>query len=151
MTTCNSASPRRLELYLQWAILPYFAFMKPLRRLLERLARPAEEIRAENLQAWASSVPDVVHIVEARARCRTKVAGVIRNVRIDPRTGTGSIEATITDGTGQMVAKWLGRSRLSGIRLGAGLVMEGTPGTAEDGQLVILNPDYELVPDPEHG
>jgi hypothetical protein len=29
--------------------------------------------------------------------------------------------------------------------------MEGTPGTAKDGQLVILNPDYELVPDPEHG
>lgn len=75
---------------------------------------------------------------------------MIGNIRIDPRAGRGSVEATIIDGTGSMIAKWLGRSKLSGIRLGAGLVIEGIAGKQEE-DLVVLNPDYELVPGPEHG
>ncbi len=86
-----------------------------------------------------------------KARQRGKVAGVVQNIRIDPREGRGSIEATIIDGTGRMVAKWLGRRSLQGVTLGVGLIVEGLPGTGEDGELVILNPEYELVPGPEHG
>ena len=78
------------------------------------------------------------------------MAGVIQNIRIDPRVGSGSIEATIIDGTGQMVAKWLGRSSLSGITLGMGLIIEGAVGVGSDGELTVLNPDYRLVPGPEH-
>jgi hypothetical protein len=78
------------------------------------------------------------------------VAGVVRNIRIDPREGTGSIEATITDGTGQMAAKWLGRSSMSGIQLGDDLIMQGASGVGEHGELVILNPEYELCTGPEH-
>jgi hypothetical protein len=78
------------------------------------------------------------------------VGGVVQNIRIDPTEGTGAIEATLTDGSGQMVAKWLGRSSLSGVRLGIGLVIEGTAGVGEHGELVILNPEYELHPGPEH-
>jgi hypothetical protein len=50
-----------------------------------------------------------------------------------------------------MVAKWLGRSSLSGIQLGMGLILEGVPGAGPDGMLVMLNPEYVLVPGPEHG
>jgi hypothetical protein len=74
---------------------------------------------------------------------------VVQNIRIDPSEGTGTIEATINDGTGQMVARWLGRSSLKGIRLGTGLIMEGLPGRGERDELVILNPHYELVRGPE--
>jgi hypothetical protein len=119
-------------------------------RLIDRLSRPAADIRAEHLRHWVEGLPGVIPIDEARARSRARVAGVIRNIRIDPREGTGSIEATITDGTGQMVAKWLGRSSMSGIQLGEGLIMEGTPGVGEHGELVILNPEYELCSGPEH-
>jgi hypothetical protein len=87
--------------------------------------------------------------VQPRQRCR--VAGVVQNIRIDPREGRGSIEATIIDGTGDLVAKWLGRQTLSGIRLGMGLVVEGIVGSGDQGELVILNPEYQLVPGPEHG
>lgn len=76
---------------------------------------------------------------------------MVQNVRIDPREGHGAIEATIIDGTGQMVVKWLGRPTKSGVRLGMGLIVEGTVGTAADGELVVLNPEYELVVGPEHG
>ncbi len=118
--------------------------------LLRQLSRTPDEIRADNLRAWQASIAGVKPIAEIKPRERGKVAGVIQNIRIDPREGT-SIEATIIDGTGHMVAKWLGRDRMPGIGLGMGLVMEGVCGVGVDGELVMLNPEYDLVSDPEHG
>ena len=124
--------------------------MAGLTNILESLGRSPEETRAENLRRWVSTVSGVTPIEQVEARKKFRVAGVIQNIRIDPREGTGSIEATIIDGTGQMVARWLGRQALSGIRLGMGLVMEGNVGAASDGELSMLNPEYRLVPGPEH-
>lgn len=118
---------------------------------MERLARPPEEIRAEGLRRWASGIPGATRIAEIEQRKRQRVAGVIQNIRIDPREGHGSIEATIIDGTGQMVVKWLGRPSKSGIQLGMGLIVEGAIGTTAEGEPMVLNPEYELVPGPEHG
>ncbi len=122
-----------------------------LSELVDKLARSPEDLRADRLQEWAASVPGTVRIAQAQPRTRCKLAGVIQNVRIDPREGTGSIEATINDGTGRMIVKWLGRQKLAGIVLGAGLVLEGTVGQGRRNQLQVLNPEYELVPAPEHG
>lgn len=133
------------------AILPYLPLVAFFSEVLEKLARPAQDIRAEHLREWARSIPDTVRIADAECRCRCKLAGVIQNVRIDPREGSGSIEATITDGTGRMVVKWLGRQKLSGISLGAGLIFEGTVGEGRGRQLQVLNPEYQLLPAPEHG
>ena len=123
--------------------------MALLQRFLHNLTASPEEIRAENLRRWATSVPDITLIAEVTLRSRCKVAGVIQNVRIDPRSG-GSIEATISDGTGDLVVRWLGRSSLSGIRLAEGLILEGAVGTATNDLPMILNPEYQLVPGPEH-
>lgn len=120
-------------------------------KLIRRLARPPEELRAENLQRWAQSIEGTVQIAQVEPRQRLKVAGVIQNIRVDPREGSGSIEATIIDGTGQMVARWLGRDRMPGIGLGMGLLMEGMCGVGPDGDLVMLNPEYDLVAHPETG
>ena len=119
--------------------------------VLEKLARPPEEIRAENLRRWASEIPGRTPIEDLEARSRQKVGGVVQNIRIDPRAGRGSIEATIIDGTGSLSVKWLGRQELAGIRLGVGLVIEGTIGTGDDGDFTVLNPEYDLIPAPEHG
>jgi hypothetical protein len=132
-------------------ILPYFAIVTPLGNLIERLAKPPEELRAENLREWVETVRGAVPIAEVRPRQRCKVAGVIQNIRIAPGEGGGSVEATIIDGSGQMTAKWLGRPSLAGIRLGVGLIMEGMPSAGQGGECMILNPEYELVPSPEHG
>ena len=123
--------------------------MPILDRFVRNLTASPEEIRAENLRHWVDSVPGtrLIETVKVREKCR--VAGVIQNIRIDPRTG-GSIEATISDGTGFLMAKWLGRSSLSGIRLGEGLVLEGAVGSGTDETPMILNPEYQLVPGPEH-
>ena len=95
--------------------------------MVEKLARSPEDIRAENLRHWISTLPGITPLSQVNARQRFKV-----------------------DGSGTLVAKWLGRPSMSGIRLGAGLIVEGVIGT-QDGDLVLLNPEYELVPGPEHG
>ena len=133
------------------AILPYFAIVAGIRRVFESISRPPEEVRAETLRSWRNSLADTTPIADLEPRKRFKVAGVIQNIRIDPREGGGCIQATIIDGTGEVIAKWLGRPTMSGITLGTGLIMEGIIGRDEDGELVILNPEYELVSSPEHG
>ncbi|HVL64694.1 MAG TPA: hypothetical protein VM573_05930 [Actinomycetota bacterium] len=125
--------------------------MARLRERFERLSRPPEEVRAENLAHWISTIPDVTPLDAIEARKRVKVAGVIQNIRIDPRSGSGSVEATIIDGSGSMVVRWLGRSSMRGVRLGAGLIVEGVAGKTAEGESLMLNPEYDLVPDPEHG
>jgi hypothetical protein len=105
----------------------------------------------ENLRMWVASLGDVTPISEVVVRERCTVAGVIQNIRIDPREGSGSIEAMFLDGTGQMLAKWLGRNSLKGIRLGKGIIATGVIGTGTDGDPVILNPEYDLVASPERG
>lgn len=132
-------------------ILPYFPLVTFLGDLIERLARPPQEIRAEHLREWAFSIPGTTPINSVQARSRHRVAGVIQNIRIDPGQGSGSIEATVDDGSGRMIVKWLGRQKLSGITLGAGLVFEGAVGEGPRGNLQVLNPEYELMPNPEHG
>lgn len=76
---------------------------------------------------------------------------MIQNIRIDPREGSGYVEATAIDGTGALVLRWLGRRSMSGIRLGMGLIVEGIVGKTAEGELMMLNPEYQLVPSPEHG
>lgn len=122
-----------------------------LSEVLQRLSRPPEELRAENLRAWAETIPASARIGDTAARSRCRVAGVVQNIRIDPRPDVGSVEATITDGTGTLVARWLGRRSLQGIKLGTGLVIQGMAASGQDDELVLLNPEYELVPGPEHG
>lgn len=117
----------------------------------KKISLPPEDLRAQNLRRWISTLEGVTPIEELEARTRAKAAGVIQNIRIDPTEGSGSIEATIIDGSGQVVTKWLGRSSLQGIQLGMGLIVEGVAGRGTDGALQFLNPEYQLVPGPEHG
>ena len=118
---------------------------------LRKLSLPPEELRAENLRRWVATVPGATPIDQLVPRERSRAAGVIQNIRIDPREGSGSIEATIIDGTGHALTKWLGRASMEGVRLGMGLIVDGVPGIGTDNDLVFLNPEYQLVPGPEHG
>ena len=55
---------------------------------------------------------------------------------------------TLVDGTGAILLVFQGRRRIPGISQGARLVASGMVG-AWEGQLAILNPDYELVAGPD--
>jgi RecG-like helicase len=118
--------------------------VKALAEFFRRLNRSDEELLAEEVRAWAQSVPGSVRIAEARPRTRVKVAGVVRRITVRPVEGFESMEAVLWDGTGEVVAQWLGRRMIPGLRLGSRLVVEGVLG--QDRALPrIVNPTFEFA------
>ena len=52
----------------------------------------------------------------------------------------------LTDGTGELAARWLGRRTIPGLVLGSRLVVEGVLGLdSAQGIKRIVNPTYEFV------
>jgi hypothetical protein len=73
-------------------------------------------------------------------RRRATVAGDVRSVRSYQRPHVRT-EVEVEDGTGVIVLRFLGRSRVPGIKPGLPMVAHGTPGRERDA-LVMLNPLY---------
>lgn len=117
-----------------------------LKRLLQRLSTPVTETDLARLREFCATRPDVVPISEVVARVETTVMGEIASLRIVPHAASPWLEATITDGTGTIVAVWTGRRRIAGISPGKRLVLCGRPaGTAGARRLQLYNPRYELL------
>ena len=114
-------------------------------RFFKRLRQDESERRAEGIRAWASTVPGTTPIAEAKSRDIARVAGVVEGLRVRPREGVPAIEAVIQDGTGQVTAVWLGRRQISGLTLGARVVVEGRLG-GDQMRLQMMNPRTEFAP-----
>lgn len=116
-----------------------------LKKMLQRLTAPVEELDRERLVEFAQSVPDVTPIGQCQPRQECVVVGEIQSLRIVPRAGSPSLEATITDGSGTLVAMWTGRRRIAGVSPGRRLVVAGRGSPAgPGGRLMLFNPRYEL-------
>ena len=87
-------------------------------------------------------------IGDAQWRQRVRVAGRIKSVRVPSGGATANLECTLVDGSGAILLVFQGRRRIPGIQQGARLVAQGMVG-AWEGQLAILNPDYELIAGPD--
>ena len=48
-------------------------------------------------------------------RQRTRVAGHVRSIRVQPRTGTSNLECVPSDGTGGLLLVFQGRPKIAGI------------------------------------
>jgi hypothetical protein len=93
---------------------------------------------------------------DAEPRRRAVVAGVVQSVVVHRagrgygRPGAGpqgvSFDACIDDGTGSILARWLGRTSVPGLVPGVQVCVEGTA-TEVAGRLVILNPLYRFESD----
>ncbi len=116
------------------------------RKLLQRLTTSDAELDRERLRQFCKDVPGVTAIGDAQARQEVTVAGEITSMRIVPRAGTPSLEATVNDGTGSLVVVWTGRRNIPGVSPGKRLVLSGrgAPQGAA-GRLMVLNPRYELL------
>src|SRR2546430_11757107 len=114
--------------------------------MLHRLTTSVEELDAELLREFCESRPDVVRIADAQPRQDVTVVGEISSLRIVPRAGSPSLEATINDGSGNLVVTWTGRRRIAGVAAGRRLVVSGrgTP-TGPGRRLIIMNPRHELL------
>src|SRR4030042_28250 len=96
--------------------------LDPFRRFLRRMAESDEERLAAEIEGGAERVPGPVRIAEVTARNRVKVAGVVKRITVRPIEGFESLEALISDGTGEMSAVWMGRRTIPGLTLGPRLV-----------------------------
>ena len=94
--------------------------------------------------AVAATRPDGTTPIGAAAfRQRVDIEGQVRTVRVEPLSGTATLECLIEDDTGTMSIVFLGRSRIPGIEVGTRLRAQGVAGDHR-GRLAILNPVYQL-------
>jgi RecG-like helicase len=118
--------------------------LDPLRRFLHRMAESDEQRLAEEIQDWASTVPGTVRIGDAPMRSRIKVAGVVKRITVRPLEGFESLEALISDGTGELSVLWMGRRSIPGLTLGTRIVVEGVVAEKRGG-LKMVNPTFEFA------
>jgi hypothetical protein len=117
--------------------------MGVLRRWLDRLTESDETRLAAEFRQWARSVPGTVPIAEAPRREKVKIAGVIKRITVLPVGGHESLEALVTDGTGEAVVVFMGRRGIGGFSLGTKVAVEGVLGE-QHGELRMINPRLEF-------
>jgi RecG-like helicase len=110
--------------------------------LKQLLGRRAD--RAGMAEAAPTAADAAVPIAEAAYRARTRVAGRVRAMRIQPWGGAATLECTLVDNTGGIVVVFLGRRNVPGITVGSEVAVEGMVGES-GGRLAMLNPDYWLL------
>ena len=117
-----------------------------LKKLFQRLTAPVSELDLERLRKFCESRPGVTPIAELQPRAEGTVVGEISSMRIVPRAGSPSLEATMTDGSGTIVVVWTGRRKIAGVSPGKRLVVSGRgAATGRHGRLLMFNPRYELL------
>ena len=92
----------------------------------------------------ASRIPGVSCIDTVPYRSTVRVAGVVSSLTRSTNSDNPRLTITVSDGTGEVEAQFLGRREISGIRPGALIVLEGRF-CDRDGLLRAHNPVYELV------
>jgi hypothetical protein len=113
------------------------------RRWSRRLSETDEERLALQVRVWAATVQDAVRIDEAPARERVKIAGVVNRLSVVPGQGVDSLEAVLTDGTGEITTVWTGRRAIPGLYLGTRLIVEGVLVQTPGGRRMV-NPLFEF-------
>lgn len=118
--------------------------LEALRRSLRRMAESDEERLAEEIRSWAETVPGSTRIADAASRSRAKIAGVVRRITVRPVEGYESLEALISDGTGEIEIVWMGRRSIPGLSLGTHVIVDGVVGESR-GERRIVNPTFEFA------
>jgi RecG-like helicase len=115
-----------------------------LRRLGRRLAQTDEERLARELTEWAEQVPGTSRIRDVPLRRPVQVAGAVTRLTVRAVEGLQSLEAVVSDGTGELTAAWLGRTSIPGLVLGTRVALEGVVGDKRGGKRMV-NPRYEFA------
>ncbi len=114
------------------------------RRWLERYRQTDEERLTDEVRDWASSIPGTSRIDECPNRERVRIAGTVRRLTVRPVEGFESLEALVSDGTGEVLVRWMGRHHIQGLGLGTRVVLEGVLGRDREG-LRMVNPQFEFA------
>jgi hypothetical protein len=108
-----------------------------------RTKRPAAA-RIGHRREAEPDIPDTTPISQLTWRTRTRIAGRVKTLRVQPWAHAQSLECVLVDNSGHAITLvFLGRRSISGIRSGSLLVAEGMVGKHHN-RLAIINPTYEL-------
>ncbi|HVL26757.1 MAG TPA: OB-fold nucleic acid binding domain-containing protein [Acidimicrobiales bacterium] len=117
-----------------------------LKQRLRSLTAPMAELDADKLREFCAGHPQCCPIDAAQPRQEVSLVGEISGLRIVPRAGSPSLEATISDGSGSVVVVWTGRRRIAGIAPGKRLIINGRGAPiGPSRRLLFYNPRYELL------
>jgi hypothetical protein len=111
--------------------------------LLRRELSDAERGLTE-LQLWALSAGASCWIIDLEPYEPCRVAGMIERLTVDPVAG--HMDASVTDGTDRVIARWAIRrpAPQTACIPGRFVVIEGLPCTGDE-HLMILEPQFEVV------
>ncbi len=115
-----------------------------LRKIGKFFTQSDEERLDDEIREWADHIPGRQQIQGCPCREQVKVAGWVRRLRLRPMNGSTTLEAVVTDGTGEVTAAWLGRSSIPGLALGSPVVLEGVIADERDG-FRMVNPRFEFA------
>ena len=125
----------------------------PMRKFVQKFTKPVDEQDREQLVTWCAQRGGTP-IDGLQLRQPVRVAGEIRSVRIVPRAGAASLEATVQDGHGSVTAVFLGRRKIVGLSPGRRVLLEGVAtkhkgatrsGSGQANDFMMYNPVYELL------
>jgi hypothetical protein len=77
-------------------------------------------------------------------RKRAHVQGRVNSIKSAPSGSSPLVEVEMWDESGGVTLQFLGRREITGLEVGSQLKAEGMVGE-DNGQLVILNPSYEII------
>ncbi|MEO8423205.1 MAG: OB-fold nucleic acid binding domain-containing protein [Actinomycetota bacterium] len=113
------------------------------RRFFDKLSESDELRHAAEIRSWSEKIPGTVRIAEAPARQRVRIAGVVKRLTVFPMEGKESLEALVSDGSGEALLVFMGRRGIQGFTLGTRVVVEGVLGD-DRGVPRMINPRLEF-------
>jgi hypothetical protein len=123
-----------------WMSEEALAMVPPVHR--GRIAEGTDEPGAQ--RPPHDDVSTVTAIDAVRWRDRVRVRGQVRSMRVAPQRDVATLECVIDDGTGTLLAVFLGRRELAGVNVGSRIEVVGTAGVHQN-RLAILNPSYRIL------
>lgn len=114
-----------------------------LEKLRRKMSESIEEIEDQRLAGRMADF-DLPCIKDVPLRSRVLLAGEVQGLQVVPRAGSPSLEVTVGDGTGRVVAVFTGRRRLGGVDVGRRLLVDGVV-RRDRARLVAMNPAYTIV------
>jgi hypothetical protein len=116
-----------------------------IRTFAEKFTKPIDVQDREQLASWCTQRGGTP-LDELQPRQPVQIAGEISSVRIVPRAGAASLEATVQDGRGAVTAVFLGRRKIPGLSPGRRVLLQGVvTSQSHGGAGVIFNPMYQLL------
>ena len=114
------------------------------RHFFQRFTETDEERLAGEVREWADSVPGTTRLASSPTREPVRIAAAVRRIIVRPGEAYDSLEALLSDGTGEVMAAWTGRRSIPGLSLGTRMILEGTIGEDRTGRRMV-NPRFEFA------